>query len=315
LLHADPLGSTALTTNGSGTTLDDHGYYAYGKDRRGSELHTTQRFTGQQGDATGLLYYGARYYDPQLGQFISPDTLVPDATNLFDYNRYMYARGNPMKYNDPTGHCSSNKDGSPAQSDAECWKTVGIITLSWDQDPTYWNGIYGNQDDFLKNYAQSNDYSQAYMLKTLSTYVGSDSFKTAMGLPTGNYTPNPVVNPKVRPFGAIVVDDGIECSHGVTECGKALDDASTALSITAKGCLMVGAAPCAAAAGGFSTIVSVAGTGLTVYNDIHQKASTKTIVVDATVNLVTTGVGWKWGTGYKGTVGVISSVVQWVWDH
>jgi len=103
-LHADQLGSTALTTNGSGTTLDDHGYYAYGKDRRGSELHTTQRFTGQQGDATGLLYYGARYYDPQLGQFISPDTLVPDASNLFDYNRYMYARGNPMKYNDPTGH-------------------------------------------------------------------------------------------------------------------------------------------------------------------------------------------------------------------
>jgi len=104
-LHADQLGSTALTTNASGTTLDDHGYYAYGKDRRGSELHTTQRFTGQQGDATGLLYYGARYYDPQLGQFISPDTLVPDASNLFDYNRYMYARGNPMKYNDPSGHC------------------------------------------------------------------------------------------------------------------------------------------------------------------------------------------------------------------
>jgi len=107
-LHADRVpagrGSTALTTNASGTTLDDHGYYAYGKDRRGSELHTTQRFTGQQGDATGLLYYGARYYDPQLGQFISPDTLVPDAGNLFDYNRYMYARGNPMKYNDPSGH-------------------------------------------------------------------------------------------------------------------------------------------------------------------------------------------------------------------
>jgi RHS repeat-associated protein len=30
----------------------------------------------------------ARYYDPVTGQFVSPDTLAPDATNLFDYNRY-----------------------------------------------------------------------------------------------------------------------------------------------------------------------------------------------------------------------------------
>jgi len=30
----------------------------------------------------------ARYYVPVTGQFVSPDTLVPDATNLFDYNRY-----------------------------------------------------------------------------------------------------------------------------------------------------------------------------------------------------------------------------------
>ena len=83
-LHADQLGRNALTTNGSGATLDDHGYNAYGKDRRGSELRTAQRFTGQQGDATGLLYYGARYYDPQLGQFIRPDTRAPGQNRRYD---------------------------------------------------------------------------------------------------------------------------------------------------------------------------------------------------------------------------------------
>jgi hypothetical protein len=51
----------------------------------------------------------ARYYDPVTGQFVSPDTLVPDATNLFDYNRYMYVRGNPLKYTDPTGHLSEDE--------------------------------------------------------------------------------------------------------------------------------------------------------------------------------------------------------------
>jgi RHS repeat-associated protein len=55
-------------------------------------------------DGTGLLYYNARYYDPALGTFISPDTLVPDPGLVFDYNRYMYVRGNPLRYTDPSGH-------------------------------------------------------------------------------------------------------------------------------------------------------------------------------------------------------------------
>jgi hypothetical protein len=51
-----------------------------------------------------LLYYNARYYDPTMGHFISPDTLIPDPSDVFSYNRYLYALGNPLKYNDPSGH-------------------------------------------------------------------------------------------------------------------------------------------------------------------------------------------------------------------
>jgi hypothetical protein len=53
------------------------------------------------------LYYGARYYDPQLGAFLSPDTLVPDPSRVAAYNRYAYAYNNPLKYNDPSGHSSA----------------------------------------------------------------------------------------------------------------------------------------------------------------------------------------------------------------
>ena len=43
---------------------------------------TTWRFTGQREDATiGLYFYNARYLDPQLGRFISPDTIVPEPGN------------------------------------------------------------------------------------------------------------------------------------------------------------------------------------------------------------------------------------------
>jgi RHS repeat-associated protein len=80
-------------------------YSGYGKYRLGGALPTDHRYTGQKLDvATGLMYYNARYYDRAIGAFISPDTLVPDPTNVWDYNRFGYARLNPIKYNDASGH-------------------------------------------------------------------------------------------------------------------------------------------------------------------------------------------------------------------
>jgi hypothetical protein len=56
-----------------------------------------------------------------MGQFISPDTLVPDPSNVQDYNRYMYVRGNPLRYKDPSGHAACVKRGvkSPQNRDWE----------------------------------------------------------------------------------------------------------------------------------------------------------------------------------------------------
>ena len=106
-LYGDHLGSTSLTTQGSSTTAS-RAYYAYGAERAASgDLRTDHTFTGQKRDATGLMYYNARYYDPALGTFISPDSMVPGAGQVINYNRYLYARGNPLKYTDPTGQSSA----------------------------------------------------------------------------------------------------------------------------------------------------------------------------------------------------------------
>ena len=46
-----------------------------------------------------------RYYDPEIGRFISPDTvdyLDPESTH--GLNLYAYCNNNPVMYYDPTGH-------------------------------------------------------------------------------------------------------------------------------------------------------------------------------------------------------------------
>jgi RHS repeat-associated protein len=68
-------------------------------------LPTDHTFTGKKLDeSTGLMYYGARYYDAALGRFVQADPIVPNPANPQDLNRYAYVRNNPLLYIDPSGH-------------------------------------------------------------------------------------------------------------------------------------------------------------------------------------------------------------------
>ena len=105
-LHSDHLSSNTLVTNADGTLHSSQNYCAYGGQRiatwygyecdptAANPLPTDRTFTGQEQDGTGLIYFRARFVDPALGTFISPDTIVPEPGVVFDYNRYMYVRGN-----------------------------------------------------------------------------------------------------------------------------------------------------------------------------------------------------------------------------
>jgi RHS repeat-associated protein len=98
------LGSTSGTANTAGTVTSTIIYAPFGLTRSSSGASPTdKKFTGQRLDSTGLYYYGARYYDPGIGRFISPDTFVQDPANPQSFNRYSYCLNNPLKYTDPTG--------------------------------------------------------------------------------------------------------------------------------------------------------------------------------------------------------------------
>jgi len=107
-LHGDHLGSTSLTTNGSGAVVARQWYYPYGETRwSDGTLPTDYQFTGQRAEDFGLYDYHARYYDAALGRFISADTIVPNPANPQALNRYRYAGNNPVLYCDPDGHCEA----------------------------------------------------------------------------------------------------------------------------------------------------------------------------------------------------------------
>jgi RHS repeat-associated protein len=79
----DHLGSTSATASDAGVRTSTITYFPFGSIRATTgTVPTDKKFTGQRLDATGLYYYNARYYDTNLGRFISPDTIVPDLSSL-----------------------------------------------------------------------------------------------------------------------------------------------------------------------------------------------------------------------------------------
>jgi RHS repeat-associated protein len=89
-LQGDHLGSSSVVMTQAGTSFyTRQTYFPYGAQRttEGSALPTDYTFTGQKNDdSTGLMFYGARYYDSALGRFTQPDTIVPSPLNRSPMN-------------------------------------------------------------------------------------------------------------------------------------------------------------------------------------------------------------------------------------
>ena len=97
--HTDRLGSPVAITDRHGEPVARYAWDAYGRAMAGVfDPYNTVGFTGKQLDgATGLTYFGARWYDADSGRFMSRDPIRDG------WNWYAYVGGDPVNYVDQWG--------------------------------------------------------------------------------------------------------------------------------------------------------------------------------------------------------------------
>jgi len=92
--HQDMVGNNRLVSNGQGDVVGEYKSLPTGL----ALVDTIKDFTfsGKEQDESGLFYFNARYYDPELGTFIAVDPVEANQP-------FQYANNNPLKFIDPDG--------------------------------------------------------------------------------------------------------------------------------------------------------------------------------------------------------------------
>jgi RHS repeat-associated protein len=135
--HTDLVGSVRAITDETGATVIRHDYAAFGEDTQpltGDPL----RFGGKQLDPeTANEYFEARYLRTNWGRFLTPDPMDGNPADPQSWNRYAYARNNPLAFVDPTGLAY------------DAWVREDLTSFHFDiwhfdDDADFWTWIRGN---------------------------------------------------------------------------------------------------------------------------------------------------------------------------
>lgn len=164
-----------------------NGYGAYGvKERETKENSMYFGFCGEYTDEeSGLVYLRNRYYDPEIGRFITEDP-AKDGDNW-----YAYCAGNPVNRIDPYGtnwFTDFIRDAFNAQQQAEMAKYEAMDTMQKNVQRSFWR--YGAQhflrekgyltsawmlehslEDNPSNIWRGNDSRIAYLVNHDSAYL------------------------------------------------------------------------------------------------------------------------------------------------
>jgi RHS repeat-associated protein len=138
-LHSNWRGDVVMATDSSGAVIGEYAYTTFGEQLSSSGSYTPRfTFSSKESDASGLVYFGFRYYSPVLCRWISADP-IGEAGGI---NLYQFCRNNPVNRVDLDGYAPQligvNDKGDGTYSSDRDWG---------DYDPQ-WGGRrnpYGNK--------------------------------------------------------------------------------------------------------------------------------------------------------------------------
>lgn len=165
----DHLGSSAMELDDQALLISQESYLPYGgtawaASRSAVEAdYRTIRYCGKERDASGLYYYGHRYYAPWLQRWISPDPAgAVDGLNL-----YCMVGNNPVCYIDTLG---TTKEEAMIKKELSVYPKIlsevqkAVSTVNYQLNNSFRN------KDIYKRYGQSLAYNLAR--NALATTVG-----------------------------------------------------------------------------------------------------------------------------------------------
>jgi RHS repeat-associated protein len=96
----DALGSPVAVADNAGFVQTEYAYESFGRTTATGTLNSSSyQYTGRENDGTGLYYYRARFYNPELARFLSED---PTGFRG-GINHFAYVGSNPIRWVDPNG--------------------------------------------------------------------------------------------------------------------------------------------------------------------------------------------------------------------
>jgi RHS repeat-associated protein len=113
-------------------------YFPYGQERPSATTDGKEKFATYFRDSeTGLDYANARYHQPGMGRFMTPDSVPANSKDPASWNRYSYVEGDPINYFDPRGRFQQ-APGTPGADDGGGDDPGKTQFLYGDDIPSTW---------------------------------------------------------------------------------------------------------------------------------------------------------------------------------
>lgn len=111
-VHTDQKNSVQAMTDSTGIEVHRKKYRPFGEvlSTSGTLPYEARGFAAERQDPSGLVWLKNRFYDPELGRFISPDSIIDGDDNI-GLNRYAYAANDPVNHTDADGRKCKGSDG------------------------------------------------------------------------------------------------------------------------------------------------------------------------------------------------------------